>query len=141
VPDRNKAMAGFGRVLKRGGRVVLAEPGAAHEHTQVSVDVMNKYGILEKGMELDDVTRYVAGTPMGRPEQVFLLRAAESELGKTLDRAFVQAHSALEGNLFRIPRRETMLETVTAAWRQPRRIVWPKVKRRVKAALVRLGLE
>ena len=49
IPDRKKAMAGFGRVLKPGGRMVLAEPGAAHEHAQVSVDVMSKYGILEKG--------------------------------------------------------------------------------------------
>ena len=54
IPNRKKAMAGFSRVLKPGGRMVLAEPGVAHEHAQVSVDVMNKYGILEKGMELDE---------------------------------------------------------------------------------------
>jgi SAM-dependent methyltransferase/uncharacterized protein YbaR (Trm112 family) len=141
VPDRQRAMAGFGRALKPGGRLVLAEPGAAHEHAQISVDVMNKYGILEKGMELDDVRQYVAGTPLGAPEQVFLLRAGHREMGKTLDRVFVQTHSAVEGSLFRIVRKESVLETVTTAWRNPRRMVWPRVKRRVKAALVRLGLE
>lgn len=141
VPDRPKAMAGFSRALKPGGRIVLAEPGAAHEHAQVSVDVMNKYGILEKGMELDDVQRYVAGTSLGRPEQVFLIRATDREIGRTLDRVFVQTHSAVEGNLFRIPRNESLLHAAAAAWQQPRRVVWPKVKRRVKAALVRLGLD
>lgn len=140
IPDRNRAMGSYGRVLKSGGRVVLAEPGAAHEHAQVAVDVMSKYGILEKGMELADVRRYVEGTPL-RPEQIFLLRAAEQELGRVLDPAFVRTHSAVEGNLFRIRRTEGVLASVVAAAREPRRIVWPKVKRRVKAALVRLGLE
>jgi SAM-dependent methyltransferase/uncharacterized protein YbaR (Trm112 family) len=141
IPDRRKAMAGFSRVLKPAGRMVLAEPGSAHEHAQVSVDVMNKYGILEKGMDLEDVHDYVAGTQMGRPEQIFLLRASEQELGRTVDRVFVQTHSAVEGNLFRISRSESLLDTVRSAWREPRRVVWPRVKRRVKAALARLGLE
>jgi len=141
IPNRNKAMMGFGRVLKRGGRLVLAEPGASHEHAQVSVDVMNKYGILEKGMELSDVASYVDGTQLGSPEQVFLLRASHRELGRKLDRAFVQTHSAVEGNLFRVSRSETVLETLQSAWREPRRIVWPRVKRRMKATLARIGLE
>ena len=140
IPDRNRAMGSYGRVLKPGGRVVLAEPGAAHEHAQVAVDVMSKYGILEKGMELADVRRYVEGTPL-RPEQIFLMRAAEQELGRVLDPAFVRTHSAVEGNLFSIRRTEGVLASVVAAAREPRRIVWPKVKRRVKAALVRLGLD
>jgi SAM-dependent methyltransferase/uncharacterized protein YbaR (Trm112 family) len=141
IPNRKKAMWQFGRVMKRGGRMVLAEPGALHEHAQVSVDVMNKYGILEKGMELGDVEGYIDGTQLGRPEQVFLSRAAHRELGRTLDRAFVQTHSAVEGNLFRVSRRETVLETLESAWREPRRFVWPRVKRRLKATLARLGLD
>jgi uncharacterized protein YbaR (Trm112 family)/SAM-dependent methyltransferase len=140
IPDRKRAMAGFGRVLKPMGRMVLAEPGAGHEHAQVSVDVMSKYGILEKGMELDDVREYIAGTQMG-VEQMFLLRASDREMGRRLDRVFVQTHTAVEGNLFRISRRESLLETVRSAWREPRRVVWPKVKRHVKATLARLGLE
>jgi SAM-dependent methyltransferase/uncharacterized protein YbaR (Trm112 family) len=141
IPNRKTAMAGFSRVLKPGGRMVLAEPGAAHEHAKVSVDVMNKYGILEKGMELDDVQEYVAGTQLGQPEQIFLLRSSDRDIGATIDRRFVQTHSAVEGNLFRISRKESVLDTVRTAWREPRRVVWPKVKRRVKSALVRLGLE
>jgi SAM-dependent methyltransferase/uncharacterized protein YbaR (Trm112 family) len=141
VPDRNRAMAGYGRVLKPEGRVVLAEPGSAHEEAQVAVDVMRKYGILEKGMELEDVREYVAGTPLGGPEQVFVLRVPHRELGRRLDRFFVRTHSALEGNLFRISRPVGLRDAVAAAWREPRRTVWPKVKRRLKTALVRLGLD
>jgi SAM-dependent methyltransferase/uncharacterized protein YbaR (Trm112 family) len=140
-PDRNTAMRGFGRALRAGGRVVLAEPGAAHEHAQGSVTVMDKYGILEKGMELEDVEAYVAGTQMGKPEQIFLLKVSEAELGRRIDRVFVHTHSVVEGNLFRIPRDRNLLDTVKAVWREPRRVVWPRVKRRVKGALVRLGLE
>lgn len=141
IPDRHKAMEGFGRALRRGGCVVLAEPGSAHEHSRVARDVMDKYGILEKGMELEDVERYVAGTLLGDPEQLFLLRATQHELGRTLDRTFARTHSMLEGNLFRIQRRDSILEAAAAAWREPRRMVWPQVKRRLKSAFVRLGLE
>lgn len=141
IPDRRKAMAGFGRVLQPAGKMVLAEPGASHESAQVSVDVMSKYGILEKGMELDDVRDYVAGTDMGKPEQIFLLRASDAEVGSTIDRTFLRTHSVVEGNLFRIHRHQGMIDTVKMAWRNPRRIVWPKVKRHLKGALARLGLE
>jgi SAM-dependent methyltransferase len=141
IPDRKKAMAGFSRVLQPAGRMVLAEPGAAHEDAQISVDVMSKYGILEKGMELDDVLNYVAGTDMGKPEQIFLVRASDGEVGSTIDRAFLRTHSVVEGNLFRIYRQQGALDALKTAWENPRRVVWPKVKRRLKGALVRLGLE
>ena len=55
------AWPSYDRVLKDGGTVILAEPGAAHEDAKVSVDAMEKYGILERGMELDDVRGYAAG--------------------------------------------------------------------------------
>jgi ubiquinone/menaquinone biosynthesis C-methylase UbiE/uncharacterized protein YbaR (Trm112 family) len=141
IPDRRKAMSCFSRALKPGGRMVLAEPGAAHEHAQVSVDVMAKYGILEKGMELDDVHDYVAGTRMGKPEQLFVLRASDREIGRTMNRGFIQTHSVVEGNLFRIVRSQPLLDAVKDVWRDPRRVLWPRVKRRLKAALVRFGLE
>jgi SAM-dependent methyltransferase/uncharacterized protein YbaR (Trm112 family) len=141
IPDRKKAMAGFSRALLPAGRMVLAEPGASHEDAQVSVDVMSKYGILEKGMELDDVREYVEGTDMGKPEQIFLVRASDGEVGATIDRAFLRTHSVVEGNLFRIYRQQGAFDAMKTAWQNPRRVVWPKVKRRLKGALVRLGLE
>ena len=42
IPDRPRAMRGYSRILKDGGRLVLAEPGAAHEEAPVSVEVMAK---------------------------------------------------------------------------------------------------
>jgi uncharacterized protein YbaR (Trm112 family)/SAM-dependent methyltransferase len=102
IPDRRRAMASYDRVLKDGGTVILAEPGGAHEGAQVSVDAMEKYGILERGMELDDVQGYAAGTSFGAPEQLFMLRVAQAELGAALDEAFFKRHSAFEGNLFRL---------------------------------------
>jgi uncharacterized protein YbaR (Trm112 family)/SAM-dependent methyltransferase len=141
IPDRKRAMVGFSRVLQPAGRMVLAEPGAAHEDAQISVDVMAKYGILEKGMELDDVRDYIAGTDMGKPEQIFLLRVSDGEVGSTIGRTFLGTHSVVEGNLFRIYRQQRALDALKTAWHNPRRVVWPKVKRRLRGALVRLGLE
>ena len=76
IPDRRRAMGSYDRVLREGGTVILAEPGGEHEGAKVSVDAMEKFGILERGMELDDVAGYAGATTFGRPEQVFLLRVA-----------------------------------------------------------------
>jgi len=102
VPDRRRAMASYDRVLKNGGVVILAEPGGEHEGAAVSVDAMEKYGILERGMELADVADYAAGTALADPEQLFVLRVAREEVGAEVDARFLQRHSAVEGNLFRL---------------------------------------
>jgi uncharacterized protein YbaR (Trm112 family)/SAM-dependent methyltransferase len=102
IPDRRRAMASYDRVLRDGGTVILAEPGGDHEGAKVSVDAMEKYGILERGMELADVAGYAEGTAFGAPEQMFVLRVAQDELGAGLDDAFLKQHSALEGNLFKL---------------------------------------
>lgn len=101
IPDRARAMRGYERVLEDGGVAVLAEPNGAHERAQVAVDVMQKYGILEKGMELADVLEYARGTTLA-VEQLYLARLPHVELGAQADAAFVQAHSVLENNLFRL---------------------------------------
>src|SRR5258708_14167760 len=80
IPDRRRAMMGFARVLKPGRPVVLAEPGAAHEHAEASIEMMSKYGTLEKGMELSDVADYLAGTGIVAPEQQWVVRATGREL-------------------------------------------------------------
>lgn len=69
IPDRKRAMVEFNRVLKARCPVVLVEPGGAHEHAAVSVEVMDKYGTLEKGMELEDVMKYAEGTGLGECRQ------------------------------------------------------------------------
>jgi len=95
-------MAGYARVLKDGAAVVLAEPGAVHETAAVSVDTMAKYGILEKGMELEDVERYIAGSPFAEPEQHYVLHASADALHEGIDLASAWRHSIFHGNLFRI---------------------------------------
>jgi SAM-dependent methyltransferase len=101
IPDRARAMRAYERVLQDGGVVILAEPGAAHEQAQVAIDAMQKYGILEKGMELDDVLAYARGTALG-VEQLYLMRMAHGEIGANANAAFLKTHSVLEGNLFRL---------------------------------------
>jgi SAM-dependent methyltransferase len=102
IPDRRRAMASYDRVLKDGGTVILAEPGGAHESAKVSVEAMEKYGILERGMELDDVAGYAAGTAFGDLGQVYVIRASQDELGREIDPGFFKRHSAFDGNLFRL---------------------------------------
>jgi uncharacterized protein YbaR (Trm112 family)/2-polyprenyl-3-methyl-5-hydroxy-6-metoxy-1,4-benzoquinol methylase len=100
IPDRRRAMTQYERVLNDGGVVVLAEPGAEHEHAPAAVAAMTKYGILERGMELADVTEYAKGTTFA-VEQVLLMRLAASEVPVPVNAAFASAHTAIEGNLFR----------------------------------------
>ena len=101
IPNRPRAVRAYERILEDGGVVVLAEPGAAHEHAPVAIDAMEKYGILEKGMELADVRVYCDGTTL-RPEQIFMLRLAQDEIGAPANPEFVANHSVVEGNIFRL---------------------------------------
>jgi SAM-dependent methyltransferase/uncharacterized protein YbaR (Trm112 family) len=139
IPDRPRAMAGYDRVLNAAGRVVLAEPGGAHEHAEVSVDVMKKYGILERGMELEDVAGYASGTALSAIEQVFLARGTQDDMGRVLDRAYLKDRSIFEGNLFRL-RKGGVASRVTQIG-APRRRLWPVAKRHIKRALLKVGLD
>jgi len=101
IPNRPVAVRSYERILQDGGLAILAEPGAAHEHAAIAIDVMEKYGILERGMELADVRSYCQGTSL-YAEQIFCLKLAEGELGAAADRTFVGSHSVVEGNIFRL---------------------------------------
>ena len=101
IPDRPRAVRGYSRILKDGGRLVLAEPGAAHQDAPVSVEVMAKYGILEKGMELADVTGYTSGTAFGAPEQIFFVQARHRDLSRKVVEV-ARIGSLVEGNVFRL---------------------------------------
>lgn len=76
VPNRPAAMREFSRVLLDGRPVLLVEPGGAHEHAEVSIQAMDKYGTLEKGMDLTDVVGYAAGSGLGDCLQHFMQRTA-----------------------------------------------------------------
>ena len=104
IPDRPRALAGYARVLKDAGRVVLAEPGAAHEESEVAVQAMAKFGILERGMDLSDVAGYAAGTAFGAPEQIFFVQARHADLSRRLVEV-ARVGSPIEGNIFRLRKR------------------------------------
>jgi uncharacterized protein YbaR (Trm112 family)/SAM-dependent methyltransferase len=101
IPDRPRAVGGYARVLKDAGRLVLAEPGAAHQEAPVSVETMAKHGILEKGMELADVAAYAGGTDLGPPEQIFVVQARHRDLEKKVFEV-ARRHTPIEGNIFRL---------------------------------------
>src|SRR5262249_39312053 len=107
LPNRAAAMAGYARALKDGGAVVLAEPGGAHEDAGVSKDTMEKFGILEKGMEIEDVEQYVAGSPYAPPEKHFVLYASAADLAGGITLASAWRHSPFHGHLFRIRKDES----------------------------------
>jgi len=76
IPNRPAAMREFSRVLLNDRPVVLVEPGGAHEHAAVSIEAMEKYGTLEKGMDLVDVAGYAAGSDLGDCRQHFMHRTS-----------------------------------------------------------------
>ena len=102
IPDRNRAMRQFDRVLKPGGHIILGEPGGAHEHDEGVRSVMDKYGILEKGMELADVRAYISGTSLGSVQQHHVLRVTDDSLNAPLTPAFLAEHRWCAANLFLI---------------------------------------
>ncbi len=104
IPNRQAAMAQFDRVLTQSGRVVLGEPNGAHEADAVSQMVMDKYGILERGMELEDVLQYVSGTGLTNVQQIIPLHVNSQEDRYRLTREFVQAHNWSAANLFLLDR-------------------------------------
>jgi len=79
IPNRVRAMAELARALRPGGALVLAEPGPAHERSGTAAEVMEKFGTLEKGMELDDVRNYAAGSSLTLAQQHLILRFSETE--------------------------------------------------------------
>jgi len=139
IPDRRRAMAGYDRVLREGGRIVLAEPGAAHEHAAVAIDVMHKYGILERGMELDEVHGYVGGTRLTRIEQVFVAKMTAADAGTVVSQDFLRGRSATDSYLFHLSRGDAASRFASLG--APRRRIWPVAKRYIKAALRRIGLD
>jgi SAM-dependent methyltransferase/uncharacterized protein YbaR (Trm112 family) len=102
IPDRNRAMREFYRTLRSGGEVVLSEPGSAHQEVADVKAVMERYGTLEKGMDLSDVMEYVRGTGFAEPQQQLVLKL-EQRLAQTLLPGDVIAqNSYAPANLFSI---------------------------------------
>jgi ubiquinone/menaquinone biosynthesis C-methylase UbiE/uncharacterized protein YbaR (Trm112 family) len=105
IPNRKMAMGHFYRTLKECGNIVLAEPDSTHEYREISREVMDKYGILEKGMELEDVNEYCQGLDVIPPEQHFILNIQKKDKKQRLSTDFIFSHSYIDCNLFVIKKR------------------------------------
>jgi ubiquinone/menaquinone biosynthesis C-methylase UbiE/uncharacterized protein (DUF3820 family) len=55
VPNQDEVLRELFRVLRSGGRVVFAEPGEGHSHMDQSLFEMERYGVLENDLHLEDV--------------------------------------------------------------------------------------
>lgn len=137
IPDRPRAMAGYDRALRPGGRVVFAEPDGQHESSAVAVDTMEKYGILERGMELDDVLGYAEGTGLTRVEQVYVSRLSGADAGRELSPGYLAKRRLFDANIFLISRGGVAERLAVAHSR--RTDIWRAAKYHVKRALGLLG--
>jgi uncharacterized protein YbaR (Trm112 family)/SAM-dependent methyltransferase len=129
IPDRKTAMSNFYRTLKKSGNIVLAEPGGTHEYAKIARDVQDKYGILEKGMELDDVKEYCQGLNVISPQQHYVLNIQDKEQNKKLSVHFILSHSHMDCNVFVIKKR---------LGEKNQGVHVSKIKRKVKQKLKRL---
>jgi SAM-dependent methyltransferase/uncharacterized protein YbaR (Trm112 family) len=102
IPDRNRAMQEFYRTLRPGGEVVLSEPGADHEHVPAVQAIMDRFGTLEKGMNLEDVVAYAKGTGFDLPQQHLVLKLEQGRAHKLLRDDVIKASSYATANLFSI---------------------------------------
>lgn len=57
IPNQTEIVRELARVLKPGGRVVMAEPGEGHSHADLSVWETERFGVLENDLDLEDVAR------------------------------------------------------------------------------------
>lgn len=74
VPDRRRAMREFARTLRPRGRVVLVEPGTAHNDKCPATGGTGEFGTLQVGMSLEDVQSYVAGIAgFALPQEHFIM--------------------------------------------------------------------
>jgi len=103
IGNRKNVMQQFFRVLKPGKSVILAEPGSNHERAQGVIDVMEKYGILERGMNLEDVRGYVQGSGFLEPAEHHVLEIDASTVAHaSLTDEFLSQHGFRSTSLFTI---------------------------------------
>jgi uncharacterized protein YbaR (Trm112 family)/SAM-dependent methyltransferase len=102
IPNRKRAMQEFFRTMRSGAIVVLAEPNAEHENVPAVQEVAARYGILERGMDLDDVRCYIEGTGLLNPVQHYIIRMPHTDVRAALTPEYIREHSYTPSNIFTI---------------------------------------
>jgi len=100
IPNRKTAMQHFYRILLAGGNIVLAEPGPEHEEAPISQEVMEKYGILEKGMSLTDIKDYCAKLKDLSFQQQYVISINQDEQDLTLSPDIIRSHYYMDTQLY-----------------------------------------
>jgi SAM-dependent methyltransferase/uncharacterized protein YbaR (Trm112 family) len=101
IPNRPAAMRRYERALKDQGRIVLLEPGGQHETAEVSVQVMDDYGIMEVGMELADVQSYIEGIDtFAAARQIFLAPYLSDDTRPSIPTSELRERSIIGWGLF-----------------------------------------
>jgi len=129
IPNRKAAMGHFYRTLKESGNIVLAEPDGTHEYREISREAMDRYGTLEKGMELLDVKEYCEGIDVLSTEQHFILNIQKKEQNQRLSTDFILSHSHIDCNVFVIKK---------SLGEKSREIHLSKIKRKLKQKVKRV---
>jgi SAM-dependent methyltransferase len=62
VPNQREVLGELFRVLRHGGRVVMAEPGEGHSHADASAFDASQYGVLENELVLADLLELARAT-------------------------------------------------------------------------------
>jgi len=57
IPNQDEVLREFRRVLRPGGRAVLAEPGEGHSHSELSAFEADRCGVLENELDVSDLDR------------------------------------------------------------------------------------
>lgn len=57
VPNQDDVLREMARVLRPGGRVVMAEPGENHSHADQSHAEMERFGVLENDLHFEELAR------------------------------------------------------------------------------------
>ena len=68
ISGRERCIRRLSTLLGPGGRVILAEPGLKHASHPRSIQVMDTYGILEKGTSKKELKRLIKGTSFEKTE-------------------------------------------------------------------------